>query len=666
MPLDVQRLETALRNADAAGDVEAAKKLAGAIRAARSSSSGMVQGSGGAVSGAPQAPDISTRATRDLPELFTSGILKGKDPAKIAQFSALAAITPNEQELGQIMTSIFPEIGMQTDERGNVLLADNQTGVRAVLNRPGISSTDLAQLFGIGTVFTPAAKVGTGIVTGGFKSGLKQAGKGAVASGGTQATIEGAQAVSGGEFNPSDVALAATLQPGVQAAGESALVPLVRTKIGQPSPKAQQIIKAGELAGVPVKTTDVVPPETIVGGLTRQFAERVPFIGTGGVRGSQQVARKDAIQEWASKIPPVDDKAVMDSIKRKKDRIKAAASERYERINGIMNSAGDVPLNNTLKQIDDTIAELSAPGKVVDQATIKDLQELKTALQNPQTFSLLRENRTYLSDIMERTDPAGRSQLPTNSKRLLAKIRGAMSQDMDEFVKTNAPNEYFKYKQADAIYAEEARTLSKSRLKGVLDRGEVTPEQYRTLLFSSKPSEISLLYRSLDNSGRANARNSILNHVVEKAGGLDNMTPETINRELKKAGPQIEAFFRGEQKEQLIGFQRLLEATKRAGEAKAVTPTGQAVQTSIGVAAGAGAAVQNPAAIVALMITGSVGLGARVYESRPVRALMIRLANAEKGSKAEKIIVDKLLTEISAASQVTETPAATSSVANNL
>ena len=114
----------------------------------------------------------------------------------------------------------------------------------------------------------------------------------------------------------------------MQAAGESALVPLVRTKIGQPSPKAQQIIKAGELAGVPVKTTDVVPPETIVGGLTRQFAERVPFIGTGGVRGSQQVARKDAIQEWASKIPPVDDKAVMDSIKRKKDRIKAAASER--------------------------------------------------------------------------------------------------------------------------------------------------------------------------------------------------------------------------------------------------------------------------------------------------------------------------------------------------
>lgn len=666
MPLDIQKAEAALRAADASGDTEAARKIAGALKKARSSSSAMAQGSAGGAPMPEPSPDLSTRATRELPELFTSGILKGKDPLKIAQFSALAAITPNEQELGQIATAIFPEIGMQTDERGNVLLADNTTGARAVLNRPGISATDLGQLFGIGGAFTPASRVGAGIVTQGFKEGVKQAAKGGLASGGTQTAIESAQAVSGGEFNPEDIALAAAVQPGVQAAGESALVPAARAIQSQPSKQAQQIIKAGEAAGVPVKTTDVVPPQGIVGGLYRQFAERVPFIGTGGVRARQQAARVDAIQDFAAKIPPVDDRAIIDSLKTKKDRIKTAAGERYETINSQLNQAGPVPLTSTLKKIDDTIIELSAPGKVPDQATIKDLQELKTALQNEQSFSLLRENRTYISDLINRADPAGRSQLPTNSKRLLTQIRGAMSQDMDDFVKSKAPDQYFKFKQADEIYSEEARILSKTRLKNVLDRGDVTPEQYKTLLFSSKPSEVQLLYRSLDNNGRSHGRNAILNHVVEKAGGLDNMTPETINRELKRAMPQIEVFFKGSQKEQLQGFQRLLEATKRASEAKAVTPTGQSMQAAVGVAAGAGLALQNPTAIVAALLTGGLAGSARIYESAPVRNLMVRLANAQKGSKAEQAIVNNLLTEISAVSQVTETPAATSAVTNNL
>lgn len=664
MPLDAQRLETALRAADAAGDTEAAQKLAGALKNMRSSSAGL-QGSGGAIEPSAPAQDISTRATRELPELFTSGILKGKDPAKIAQFTALAALTPNEQELGQIATSIFPEIGMQTDEKGNVLLADNQTGVRTVINRPGLSSTDLAQLFGIGGAFTPAARVGTGIVTQGVKQGIIQAAKGGLASGATQAAIEGAQAASGGEFDAGDIALAAGMQPGVQALGESALVPAARMVQGQPSKQAQQVIEAGKRANVPVMTSDVVPPQGIIGGLTRQFAERIPFLGTGGVRAKQNVARQDAVQNWAAQIPQTDDRAIIESLKAKKDKIRSAAGERYERIKADLDKAGPVPLTNTMRQIDDTIANLSAPGKVPDESTIRDLLELKKALQHEQNFSLLRENRTYLSDLINGADPAGRSQIPTNTKRLLTRIKGSMSQDMDDFVKSKTPDQFFKYKHADEIWAEESRILSKSRLKNVLDKGDVTPEQYRTLMFSSKPSEVELLYRSLDNNGRAHGRNAILNHVVEKAGGLDNMTPETINREIKKAMPQIEVFFKGSQKEQLKGFQKLLEATKRASEAKAVTPTGQSLQAGLGVAAGAGLALQNPAAIIGAMLTGGLALGARAYESAPVRKLMIRLANAQKGSKAEQAIINNLLTEISAASQVTETPAATSAASSN-
>lgn len=624
-----------------------------------------IQGSGGAIEPAPPSPDLSTHATRTLPELFTSGLLKGKDPVKVAQFAALAALTPNEQELGQIATSIFPEIGMQSDEMGNVILADNKTGVQTVINRPGLSTTDLAQLFGIGSAFTPGARIGTNIVGQGFKQGAKQVAKGGAVSGGTQAAIETGQGMSGGEMDISDIALAAVLQPGVQTVGEKLATTAVRGAKGTIPEKTAQVIKAGERAGVDVHTTDVVPPDGIVGGLVRQFAERIPFLGTGGMRGKQSVQRKNAIQEFAEKIPPVDDRAIISSIQQKRDTIKTAASNRYERIKSEMDAAGAVPTTSTITKIDEAIADLSRPGKVVDDSTIKDLQDLKTALQNPQSFSLLRENRTYMSDLINKTDPAGRSQLPTNSKRLLTQIRGAMSKDMDEFVRTNSPDNYFKYKQADQIYAEEANLLTKSRLKNVLDKGDVTPEQYKTLLFSSKPSEIQTLYRSMNNEGRGHARNAVLNHVVDKAGGLENMTPATINRELKKAMPQINAFFRGEEKEQLKGFQRLLEATKRADEAKAVTPTGQAMQTTTAVAAGGAAFAKSPAAIVALLLSGGIAGSARIYETRPVRNLMVRLGNAQKGSKVEKAIIDNLLTEISAASQVTESPVATSSVTTN-
>jgi hypothetical protein len=413
--------------------------------------------------------------------LFTSGILKGKDPAKVAQFAALAAITPNEQELGEIATAIFPEIGMQTDEKGNVLLADNKTGVRTIINRPGLSKTDLGQLFGIGGAFSPASKIGTSIVGQGLKQGAKQAAKSAAASGATQAGIEGAQALSGGEFNTEEIALAAAIQPGVQASTEAVATPAARVIKGQIPAKEQQVIKAGEASGVPVMTSDVIPPTTITGGLARQFAERIPFIGTGGARGAQQTARKNAITEFADSLPPVDDKAIIDSIRSKRDSIKSAAGKRFEAIKTQMDAAGELPATNTIKKIDYTIAELSAPGKVVDDATIKDLQELKTALSQPQTFSLMRENRTYLSDLINKSDPSGRSQLPTNSKRLLTQIKGAMSQDLDEFVKGRSPDNFFKYKQADQIYSEEAKLLTKSRLKTVLEKGDVTPEQYRSL-----------------------------------------------------------------------------------------------------------------------------------------------------------------------------------------
>lgn len=585
----------------------------------------------------PVAAD-QTKAAKELPEIFESGILSGEDPAQIAKFASIAGLTTNEEELASIASSLFPSIGVQQDEGGNYLLANNKTGARAIINRPGLSGTDAANLASGIAAFTPAGRV-------------QALGRGAAAAAGTQGIIEAGQTLAGGEFNPEDVALAGLSQPLAQVAGEKVLAPLAKAAAGKIDDAAQALINTGKQTKIPVTTTDVIPPKTITGGLIRQFAERIPLLGTGGLRGAQKKAREDFAKEFAQSVPNVNDEAVINSLKSKKDAIKKAAGERYQRITEEMDAQGEVPINNTLSAIDDVIKDLSKKGQVPDKKTLSDLYELRQALIDPQDFSLLKDNRRYISDLIENVDTVNLTQLPTKTKAALTKIRSAMTKDLDNFVKEKNPNSYFKYKQADAIYTDMAKTLSKSRLKNVLDKGDVTPEQYRTLLFSGKPSEQKILYNSLTVDGRKHARIAILDNIVNKAGGIDGLTPDALNRELKRASSQINTFFKGADKAQLKGYQRLLEATKRGSEAAAVTPTGQALQSTIA-AGGVGAAVtQNPAAMAALAITGTVAQGARIYESRAVRNLLLRLNSTAPRSEKEAQIISELLPLITSTAQ---------------
>lgn len=190
----------------------------------QSSSAPTFQGSAGGGIHSKPAKDISTRATRELPELFTSGILDGEDPVQVAKFTALAAITPDELELGKIAMSLMPNIGFQQDEAGNVLLANNKTGARAIINRPGISGTDAAQFTGLGAAFAYPSRVG--LEAGLSGHGLWQGAKGAAAAGGMQLGIEGVQAAAGGDLDLANAAIAGALQPVTQMGLNKALTPV--------------------------------------------------------------------------------------------------------------------------------------------------------------------------------------------------------------------------------------------------------------------------------------------------------------------------------------------------------------------------------------------------------------------------------------------------------
>lgn len=155
-----------------------------------------------------------TRATKELPELGSGGLLAGEDPAKVAAIAPIILATTDPQEIVQIVTSTFPSIGAQQDEARNWLLGNNKTGVKVVVNKPDISKLDVLQGLGIITAFTPAGRAAT-IGTRGAEAtagmALRRGLQGGLAAAGTQAGIETAQKAVGGEVSPGEIAAAGGL-----------------------------------------------------------------------------------------------------------------------------------------------------------------------------------------------------------------------------------------------------------------------------------------------------------------------------------------------------------------------------------------------------------------------------------------------------------------------
>ena len=140
--------------------------------------------------------DRETRATEELPELTQGGLLFGEDQSARARSALAISSATNPQEIAKILQNNHPNaIGIQYDEKGNILAANNKTGVKVVLNKPGLSQMDLMQGLGLAAAFTPAGRVAGGALKVGMASGV------------TSAALEGLQALGGGDFDASLVVL---------------------------------------------------------------------------------------------------------------------------------------------------------------------------------------------------------------------------------------------------------------------------------------------------------------------------------------------------------------------------------------------------------------------------------------------------------------------------
>lgn len=400
------------------------------------------------------------------------------------------------------------------------------------------------------------------------------------------------------------------------------------------SPEAQKAIQFANAADVPLHTTDVLPPNSRVGRMAQTTGENIPFVGTSGMRASQQEGRSQLVNEYASRFGEYDPSIVIGSLKAKTASIKRAAGNRLEQVQSAMSGVNIQP-SRAVQQIDTEIATLQKLGGVSDNETISKLKAYRDELtRNAGPNGPMSLDLQQLSNLRSqfRQDVKGeRTILPNRSDAAIQRVYSAMTSDIDSAIGKNLGNDTLRrYKQANAIYADEANKLQNTRLKNVIMKGDLTPEVVNNMLFSAQKSEVQNLYRSVGQMGRAQMRNGIIGKAMEKSGG----SPDQFLRQVNLMSNQTGIAFKGRDAAYLKGLKNYLESTKRAGQAGVTTPTGQ---QTIPFILGIGS-ITNPA--VAASGAG-YGILTRMYESVPARNAMLRLANTPRGSTAfEKALSD--------------------------
>ena len=420
-----------------------------------------------------------------------------------------------------------------------------------------------------------------------------------------------------------------------------------------PVPGLQQTTEEATRRGIPVMTSDVAPPETFIGRTVQQTGERIPIVGTGPMRASQQDARIDATRDLLRQYNAIDAASVSDDIMRDLASKRSADLNKYTSMKGdVINrlNTGNVPVPNTISAIDQEISRLRSLRSEQYAPVIKVLEDWRGAIQgqNLPNVELLRKQFGQAFKAPEL------ATIRDTGEKSLSAIYGPLKRDMEDFITANGKkNDVTKWKVADKRLAQMVGELDMGTLKSVLRSGKATPEDVNKLLFSKKPSEIRQLYSDLTPAGRANARTAILSRAAQKAefeseGGTRMFSPERFNAEIKRLQPQIGVFFQGSDLDQVMGLSRALTLTRRASEAGVSTPTGQQAVPFI-----AGGLLVDLLGTqgAALATAAGMGVTSRIYESAPVRNLMIRLGKAAPGSAEEAATLKRLIATAQAQAQ---------------
>lgn len=400
-------------------------------------------------------------------------------------------------------------------------------------------------------------------------------------------------------------------------------------------------VQNAEGLGIKPMTSDVMPPDTFAGRWLQAAGEKIPFAGTGGPRRVQQAQRigavKDLLTEYgAGDMAQASDKVMADLLaKRGADLTKYSGMK--DGVMAKLSSAGPVDVTRTVNEIDNQIGQLASLNTNAVQPVIDRLTDWKNAIQGQDLGNI----ETLRKQVGKAFQAPELTAVKDIGQKALTAIYKPLKTDIGEYIQTHGEiSDYNKWMVANKNLSQMAGELKNDTLKGVLQRGEQTPEAVQKMLFSAKPSDAAALYSGLTPQGQANARAALLTKAMEKAGGTDNLSPVKFVSEVKRLGAPMGVFFKGADAQRLEGLSRALDMTQRASVAANVPQNGmQAVP--ILAADLLSKTLGGPMGATAGAAT--VGGLARLYESAPVRNLLMKLPTTVPGSAEEGAVFKRLL-----------------------
>ncbi len=201
----------------------------------------------------------------DMPELNSFSMSSAK--------AALGTMISNPSESVQILQANFPGVKARQDDKGNYFLQSSIDGKEYAI-KPGFRPSDIPRAGAALAAFTPAGRV-TSIVGAGL------------ASGATQAVIEGTQAAAGGNFDTAEVGNAAAFGAAVPAA-----IRAVKAGIDP----AREVIRNAR--GIPPPGTPPGAPPPVTPMAAEELANTTRAAATGGL-GSKGATAEVAAQTLA-------------------------------------------------------------------------------------------------------------------------------------------------------------------------------------------------------------------------------------------------------------------------------------------------------------------------------------------------------------------------------
>lgn len=386
-------------------------------------------------------------------------------------------------------------------------------------------------------------------------------------------------------------------------------------------------------------TSDLIKPGNALTRGIQQSGEGA-ILGTGAKREAQQAARSDAVSNYLNKFGEYNADDVVKSLTSTLKGRREFAGKVLEDITQKMGST-PVPTSNAVTAIDDSLAKLNRLGTSADKNLVSTLENLKAELSNPSIdFDLLKQHRTAFRSNVQ----GDATVFPNQAKAITNSIENAMSRDLKSAVgKTLGAQDAARYIKANSDYSNIYNKVLNKRIATKLNdaTNQATPELINSVVYSRNASDIKRIWPALDSKGKDAMRAAYISKIAEKASDSPAKFITEVNKLKRQAGGEIyNTVFNGQHMKELNALHDVLRETARADTAGVVTQTGQSLANNIRLGAGLFSGGTS--------IGGEAGFGLmmRLYESKPARNMLLRLANTKPGTPAYERALNQAVTAV--------------------